>query len=39
MKKLPPSCSVQAGEELKAQLCAKYGEDNIKIAWDIRKEV
>ena len=28
MKKLPPSCS-----------CAKYGEDNIKIAWDIRKEV
>ena len=38
MKKLPPSCSVQAGEELKAQLCAKYGEDNIKIAWDIRKE-
>ena len=39
MKKLPPSCSVQAGEELKAQLCAKYGEDNIIIAWDIRKEV
>ena len=39
MKKLPPSSSVQAGEELKAQLCAKYGEDNIKIAWDIRKEV
>ena len=39
MKKLPPSCSVQAGEELKAQLFAKYGEDNIKIAWDIRKEV
>ena len=39
MKKLPPSCSVQAGEELKAQLCAKYGEDNIKIVWDIRKEV
>ena len=39
MKKLPPSCSVQAGEDLKAQLCAKYGEDNIKIAWDIRKEV
>ena len=39
MKKFPPSCSVQAGEELKAQLCAKYGEDNIKIAWDIRKEV
>ena len=39
MKRLPPSSSVQAGEELKAQLCAKYGEDNIKIAWDIRKEV
>ena len=38
MKKLPPSYSVQADEELKAQLSAKYGEDNIKIVWDIRKE-
>ncbi len=38
MKKLPPSYSVQADEELKVQLAAKYGEDNIKIAWDIRKE-
>lgn len=38
MKKLPPSYSVRASEELKAQLSAKYGEDNIKIAWDIRKE-
>ena len=38
MKKLPPSCSVQADEELKTRLSAKYGEDNIKIAWDIRKE-
>ena len=38
MKKLPPSYSVQADEELKGQLSAKYGEDNIKIAWDIRKE-
>ena len=38
MKKLPPSYSVQADEGLKAQLSAKYGEDNIKIVWDIRKE-
>ena len=37
MKKLPPSLSVQADEELKEKLSAKYGEENIKIAWDVRK--
>ena len=37
MKKLPPSLSVQADEELKEKLSVKYGEENIKIAWDVRK--
>lgn len=38
MKKLPPSQSVQADEVLKEKLSLKYGKDNIKIVWDVKKD-
>ncbi|MCI9325387.1 MAG: DNA polymerase III subunit alpha [Lachnospiraceae bacterium] len=38
MKKLPPARNVSADEELSRRLAAKYGDDNIKIVWDVRKE-
>ena len=38
MKKLPLARNVSADEELSRRLAAKYGDDNIKIVWDVRKE-
>ncbi len=38
MKKLPPARNVSADETLSRRLAAKYGDDNIKIVWDVRKE-
>ncbi len=38
MKKLPPARNVSADETLSRRLAEKYGDDNIKIVWDVRKE-
>ncbi|MDE6891159.1 MAG: DNA polymerase III subunit alpha, partial [Lachnospiraceae bacterium] len=38
MKKLSPARNVSADETLSRRLAAKYGDDNIKIVWDVRKE-
>ncbi len=38
MKKLPPNRSVNADESLQKILCDKYGEENIKIVWDVKKD-
>ena len=38
MKKLPPGRNVNADEALYDALCKKYGKDNIKIAWDVKKD-
>ena len=38
MKKLPPNRNVCADEELAQKLGARYGKDNIKIVWDVKKD-
>ncbi len=38
MKKLPANRSVNADDALQEKLCAKYGKDNIKIVWDVKKD-
>ncbi|MDE5908225.1 MAG: DNA polymerase III subunit alpha [Lachnospiraceae bacterium] len=38
MKKLPPNRNVCADETLFSQLCEKYGKENIKIVWDVKKD-
>ena len=38
MKKLPPGRNVNADDELSGKLAARYGNDNIRIVWDVRKE-
>lgn len=38
MKKLPPNWNVDAGGELAALLSEKFGADNIKIVWDVKKD-
>ena len=38
MKKLSPGRNVNADEALYDVLCKKYGKDNIKIAWDVKKD-
>ena len=38
MKKLPPSKNVCANEDLSVKLGEKYGKDNIKIVWDVKKD-
>ena len=38
MKKLPPNRNVCADEELEQKLGARYGKDNIKIVWDVKKD-
>lgn len=38
MKKLPPNRNVNASENLQEKLCEKYGKDNIKIVWDVKKD-
>ncbi len=37
MKKLPPNRNVCAGEELAQKLGERYGAENIRIVWDVKK--
>ena len=38
MKKLPPNRNVNADEALNKKLSEKYGMENIKIVWDVKKD-
>ena len=38
MKTLPPNRNVCADEALAAKLGERYGKDNIKIVWDVKKD-
>ena len=38
MKQLPPNRNVQADETLCEILGARYGKDNIKVVWDVKKD-
>ena len=38
MKKLPPNRNVNADEALNVKLSEKYGKENIKIVWDVKKD-
>ncbi len=38
MKKLPPNRNVDANEALEKKLGEKYGQENIKIVWDVKKD-
>lgn len=38
MKKLPPNKNVCADEKLFVKLSEKYGKENIKIVWDVKKD-
>ena len=38
IKKLPPNFSVNADEDLQEKLSSKYGKDNVKIVWDVKKD-
>ena len=38
MKKLPPNRNVNADEALRGKLCEKFGKENIKIVWDVKKD-
>ena len=38
MKKLPPNRNVCADEELAQKLGERYGKNNIKIVWDVKKD-
>ncbi len=38
MKRLPPNRNVCADKELSEKLGEKYGGDNIKIVWDVKKD-
>ena len=38
MKKLPPNRNVDANEILHVKLSEKYGKENIKIVWDVKKD-
>ncbi len=38
MKKLPPNKNVDAGEALQEILFEKYGKENVKIVWDMKKD-
>ena len=38
MKKLPPNRNVNADESLNVKLSEKYGKENIKIVWDVKKD-
>ena len=38
MKKLPPNRNVNADEVLNGRLCEKFGKENIKIVWDVKKD-
>lgn len=38
MKKLPPNRNVDANDMLHVKLSEKYGKENIKIVWDVKKD-
>ncbi len=38
MKKLPPNRNVNANDDLQEKLSKKYGKENIKIVWDVKKD-
>ena len=38
MKKLPPNRNVCADQELAQRLSGRYGQDSIKIVWDVKKD-
>ena len=38
MKRLPPNYSVNADETLRQKLAARYGEENVKTVWDVKKD-
>lgn len=38
MKKLPPNKNVNADENLSDKLSERYGKENIKIVWDVKKD-
>lgn len=38
MKKLPPNRNVDANEALNEILSRKYGKENVKIVWDVKKD-
>lgn len=38
MKKLPPNRNVCADDALFSQLSEKYGKENIKIVWDVKRD-
>ena len=38
MKQLPPNRNVSADEFLQEKLSDKYGKENIKIVWDVKKD-
>ena len=38
MKKLPPNRNMRADETLQKKLSDKYGKENIKIVWDVKKD-
>ena len=38
MKKLPPNRNVDANEALEKKLGERYGAENIKIVWDVKKD-
>lgn len=38
MKRLPPNFSVNADETLRQKLAARYGEENVKTVWDVKKD-
>ena len=38
MKRLPPNRNVCADEELSGKLSERFGAENIKIVWDVKKD-
>lgn len=38
MKRLPPNRNVHADEALEKKLAQRYGAENIKIVWDVKKD-
>ena len=38
MKKLPPNWNVNADEQLAKVLAEKFGKENVKIVWDVKKD-
>ena len=38
MKKLPPNWNVNADEQLAKVLSEKFGKENVKIVWDVKKD-